>query len=113
MREHLVECLTVVFHTIKGLKKESEFESYVVPILGFLFKINEKEYLTSVVIFFWIKKVTRDCLGLIGDFCESYKGKMKNFLNVSMIEEMIRKLKNSKNKKFNKTIEWIEKVIKF
>jgi hypothetical protein len=49
LREHLVECLTCVFHTIKSIRKEAEFESYVVPILTFLYKINEKEYYTSQV----------------------------------------------------------------
>jgi hypothetical protein len=49
LREHILECLTCIFHTIKDLRKEEQFKIYVVNIVNFINKINEKEYNPSTV----------------------------------------------------------------
>jgi len=50
LREHIVECLTCIFHTIKDLNKEVEFKKYVEPIVAFINQINTAEYSPTVVI---------------------------------------------------------------
>jgi hypothetical protein len=47
---------------------------------------------------------------MIADFCETYKSEMKPILNISKIEDMIKKLKESKSSKIIKTVNWSQKV---
>jgi hypothetical protein len=49
LREHILECLTCIFHTVKDLKQEHIFKRYVMSIICFINKINQREYNPSTV----------------------------------------------------------------
>lgn len=49
LREHILECVTCIFHTVKDLKREDDFKRYVVGIVAFINTINQKEYSPSIV----------------------------------------------------------------
>lgn len=49
LREQIIECLTLIFNSVKDLGKDNEFRSFVPPIFDFINKINQKAYSPSVV----------------------------------------------------------------
>ena len=51
LREHIIECLTCIFHTVRDLNKEQEFKKYVEPIVVFINQINTNDYCPTIVNF--------------------------------------------------------------
>jgi importin subunit beta-1 len=49
LREHIIECLTCIFQTVKDLKKEENFKSFVPCIVNFINRINSNEYNPTTV----------------------------------------------------------------
>ena len=86
LREHIIETLTVIFNAIIDINKENEFNMYVGPIFTFINTICVDQKCISL-------EILKSSLGLIGDFCKTYKGNIKNLINTSVINNIIENLK--------------------
>ena len=107
LREHILESLNCIFHTIKKINKIKEFIPYVFCIVNYINFITN-DFGNSINIY-------KDGLFLLADFCMEYKNDIKNIINIDNIKNMIKKIENDKNEKNNQiTIErlnWVKKSI--
>jgi hypothetical protein len=49
LREHILECLTCIIHSLKDLNKQDLFNDYCLGVVNFLTKINEDKYNPTLV----------------------------------------------------------------
>ena len=107
LREHILETLTCIFAAVKEINKTTEFIPYVNVIINYINFIGN-DYACSV-------EIMKSGLFLISDFCVSYKGHIKPFLNLELIKEMITKIENDKIEGKDPTtregINWAKQVI--
>ena len=107
LREHILESLNCIFHTIKKINKIKEFIPYVFCIVNYINFITN-DFGDSINIY-------KDGLFLLADFCMEYKNDIKNIINIDNIKNMIKKIENDKNEKNNQiTIErlnWVKNSI--
>lgn len=51
LREHIMECITCVIHTLKDLKQTDMFNNYVQGVMDFISKITQDSYNPNFVYF--------------------------------------------------------------
>ena len=88
LRENILETITCIFTTVKEINKTEEFIPFVSSIINYI-NFIENDFAISI-------NIIKDGLFLIGDFCQSYKGYIKNLLDSLLINEMLEKLENDK-----------------
>ena len=88
LRESILETITCIFSTVKEINKTEEFVPYASTIINYI-NFIEDDFAISI-------NIIKDGLFLIGDFCQTYKGYIKNLLDYLLIKEMFNKLENDK-----------------
>lgn len=87
LRDKLLETLSCIFSSIQEINRTEEFIPYVKTILDFINIILREEISLT-------KDIIKTSIGIIADFCHVYGKNIKNFLNVTLLQNTIKKLEN-------------------
>ena len=104
LREHILESLNSVFYAVNKNNKIKEFIPYVVCIVNYINFISN-DFAKSI-------NIIKDGLFLLADFCEKYKGDIKNILNIDNIKTMIKTIElEGRNKISQNELDWAKETI--
>ena len=104
LREHILESLNSVFYAVSKNNKIKEFIPYVYCIVNYINFISS-DFAKSI-------NIIKDGLFLLADFCEKYKGDIKNILNIDNIKTMIKTIEiEGRNKISQNELDWAKETI--